>query len=40
MKESGMKKLTKETEEVIKSGLMVLFMKDIGKTIKLMVEVD
>lgn len=38
MKESGMKLLTREMEEVIKSGLMDLFMKDIGEMIRLMEE--
>ena len=40
MKESGMKPLTKEMEEVIKSGQMDLFMRDIGEMIRLMEEED
>lgn len=39
-KESGMNLLTKEMEGATKFGQMVLYMKDIGKTIKQMEEVD
>ena len=35
-----MNKLIKAMVEVIRFGLMDLFMKDIGKTIRLMGEVD
>lgn len=40
MKENGMKLLIKEMEEDIKFGVMDHYMKDTGKTIKLMEEED
>ena len=40
MKESGTLRQNKDTEEVIKYGAMEVFMKDIGRMIKLMVEED
>ena len=39
-KENGMKQPIKEMAEDTKSGLMVHFMKVIGKMTKLMAEVD
>jgi len=36
MKENGMSKVAIDMEEVIKSGAMVAFMKDITKMIKRM----
>jgi hypothetical protein len=40
MRESGTKKLTCDTEEDTRYGLMDLFMKAIGNPIRLMVEED
>lgn len=40
MRESGTHQLTRDMDVAIKFGLMGPFMKDTGKTIKLMVEVD